>query len=57
MSVNNDYVHFVSKKEYSKIKTVVTTLDTLVISQHFYLRNLILSGRFAQAQNVIVGVM
>jgi len=57
MSVNNDYVHFVSKKKYSKIKTVVTTLDTLVISQHFYLRNLILLGRIAQAQNVIVGVM
>jgi len=57
MSVNNDYVHFVSKKKYSKIKTVVTTLDTLVISQHFYLRNLILSGRFAQALNVKVGVM
>ena len=57
MSVNTDYVHFVSKKKYSKIKTVVTTLDTLVIPQHFYLRNFMLLGRIAQAQNVIVRVM
>jgi len=57
MSVNNDDVHFVSKKKYSKIKAKITSSVTLVISVSFALKGQGFFVAFVQRQNVIVGVM
>ena len=57
MSVNNDDVHFVSKKKYSKIKIKITSSVTLVISVRFSQRGQVFFVAFEQRQNVIVRVM